>query len=64
MQKGIRYKISSKEFDNTIQKYNLFIIFFMHFSEIINYENGIYIFKIYEEKYNIINKKLKKCLMD
>ncbi len=34
----------------------------MHFSEIINYENGIYIFKIDEEKYNKINTKLKNIV--
>ena len=53
MQLGIRDEISSKEIENIIQKnyyfqieYNLFINFFMNFSEIINYDNGIYIFKI------------------
>ena len=69
MQLGIRDEISSKEIENTIQKnyyfqieYNLFINFFMHFSEIINYENGIYTFKIDEEKYNKINNKLKNIV--
>ena len=34
----------------------------MNFSEIINYDNGIYIFKIDEEKYNQINNKLKNIV--
>ena len=69
MQLGIRDEISSMEIENTIQKnyhlqieYNLFINFFMHFSEITNYENGIYTFKIDEEKYNQINNKLKNIV--
>ena len=65
MKLGIREEITSKEIENIIKaniylqiEYNLFINFFMHFSEIIHYDNLIYTFKINEDKYNKINVKL------
>ena len=62
--------LCNKELDIKFQVKNLiiqfiniiYLLFFLCiFQKLLN---GIYIFKIYEEKYNIINKKLKKCLMD